>query len=97
MIAQNAVNPSKRGNIKGLTFHCFLLDINTAILFDKSMDEPIVWGNKNVVKGIIRKLPELLENTTARVRIVYYTPAPPEFKMKFKYDGPITKIVVPPY
>ena len=97
MIAQNAINPSKRGKINGFTFHVFLLDINTAIMFDRDLSEPIISGNKNVVKATIRKLPELLDNSTARVRILYYTPGLPEFKMKFKYDGPITKIVVPPY
>jgi hypothetical protein len=97
MIAQNAINPSKRGKIEGFTFHVFMLDLHTAIMFDRNMSEPIIWGNKNIVKATIRKLPELLDNTTARVRVIFYASAPPEFKMKFKYDGPITKIIIPPY
>jgi hypothetical protein len=87
MIAQNALNPEKRGKIEGTTFHCFFIDVNTAVLYDKTMVTPIIWGNKTVVKGTLRKLPELLESQTVRVRVLYY--------MRFKYDGPVTKIVIP--
>jgi len=95
MISQNAINPSKRGNIIGLTFHFFLLDANTAVLYDREMTNPIIWGNKTVVKSTVRKLPELIGNTTAEVRVMFYTMRPPEFRMKFKYEGPITKILIP--
>jgi hypothetical protein len=95
MIAQNALNPEKRGKIVGHTFHCFFLDVNTAVLYDKDMVTPIIWGNKTVVKSTIRKLPELMESQTARVRVLYYILAPPEFKMRFKYDGLVTKIIIP--
>jgi hypothetical protein len=95
MIAQNALNPEKKGKIEGTTFHCFFLDVNTAVLYDRTMVSPLIWGNKTVVKSTIRKLPELLDSQTARVRVLYYIPSPPEFKMRFKYDGLVTKIVIP--
>lgn len=95
MIAQNALNPEKREKIEGTTFHCFFINVNTAVLYDRDMVTPIIWGNKTVVKNTIRKLPELLGSETIRVRVLYYVSAPPEYKMRFKYDGLVTKIIIP--
>ncbi len=47
MLSRNIVNPEKE--IQGLTFHLFYSDINTAYLYDKSMESPIIWGNKSLV------------------------------------------------
>ncbi len=60
------------------------------------MISPIIWGNKNLVKATLKNLPKLLENDTARIRVIYYTRKPTEFKMKFKYDGVVTGLIIPP-
>lgn len=95
MITQNIINPEKRGKIVGSTFHVFFIDTMTAVMFDKFMDVPIIYGNKSIVKETVRRLSEHLPNSTKRVRIFFYKISPPEFKMKMKYDGLTSNIVVP--
>lgn len=97
MIVPNVINSEKRGKIEGSTFHVFFLDQLTAVVFDKHMDIPIIYGNKNIVKAVLRKFSDHLPTTTTRVRIFFYKLVPPEFKMKMKYDGLTTGIVVPNY
>ena len=97
MIVPNIIHPEKRGKIEGSTFHVFFLDITTAVVFDKHMDIPIIYGNKNIIKAILRSFYKHLPETTTRVRIFFYKIVPPEFKMKMKYEGLTSNIVVPNY
>jgi hypothetical protein len=97
MIVPNIINPEKRGKIEGSTFHVFFLDVNTAVVFDKYMDIPIIYGNKTIVKATVKNFKDHLPPITTRVRIFFYKIVPPEFKMKMKYDGLTTGIVVPNY
>jgi hypothetical protein len=96
MIVPNIIHPEKRGKIDGTVFHVFFLADNiTASVFDKYMDIPIIQGNKNLVKATLRKFNEHLPTTTTRISIFYYKLTPPEFKMKMKYQGLTTTILVP--
>ena len=96
MIVPNIINPEKRGKIEGSTFHLFFLADNiTATLFDKNMDIPIIYGNKLIVKMVVKNFKDHLPESTKRVRIFFYKLAPPEFKMKMKYEGLTDSIVVP--
>lgn len=97
MIVPNVINPEKRGKIEGSTFHVFFLDNLTATVFDKYMDVPIIYGNKTIIKAVLKNFQEHLPETTTRVRIFFYKIVPPEFKLKMKYDGLVTGIVVPNY
>lgn len=95
MIVHNIIHPEKRGKIEGSIFHIFFLDTATAVMFDKLMDIPIIYGNKNIVKGVIRKFSEHLPESTTRVTLFFYKGNPIEYKMKMKYEGLTSKIVVP--
>lgn len=97
-LVPGVINPEKRGKIEGSTFHVFFFEDNiSAAVFDKYMDVPIIYGNKTVVKATVKRLKEHLPETTRRVRIFFYKVAPPEFKMKMKYEGPVETISVPTY
>jgi hypothetical protein len=95
MIIPNIINVEKRGKIEGSTFHVFYLDVTTAVLFDKFMDVPIIYGKKIIVNSVIKNFSEHLPPTTKKIRIFFYKNAPPEFKMKMKYEGTTDKIIVP--
>jgi hypothetical protein len=100
MIIPNIIHHEKRGKIEGHTFHVFILDISTAVVFDKQMDIPIIWGGKSLVMATIKNFKEHLPESTKRVRIFYYklegnSNNSMEFKMKMKYEGPVTTISTP--
>ena len=97
MLVPNVINTEKIGKIEGSTFHVFFLDTLSAVIFDKNMDSPIIWGNKTIVKAVIKNIKDILPPTVTRVRILFYKLSPPEFKMKLKYEGSVTNIVVPNY
>lgn len=98
MIIPNVINSEKRGKIEGSVFHVFFLADNiTASVFDKYMDVPIIYGNKNLIKATLKQFKEHLPESTTRVRIFFYKISPPEFKLKMKYDGLTTNIIVPNY
>jgi hypothetical protein len=97
MIVPNVIHPEKRGKIEGSTFHVFFLDNVTAAVYDKYMDIPIIYGNKAIVKAVLKNFKDHLPKTTPRVRVFFYKLAPPEFKMKVKYEGLTSGIVVPNY
>ena len=70
MLAQNVFNAEKRDKIEGRVFHLFYLDLNTAVLFDRDLTTPIIWGSKNVVITNLKKLDEHLgvkPETTVRI------------------------------
>lgn len=96
MIIPNIINIEKKGKIEGHTFHLFFLDSLNAVLFDKHMDIPIIYGNKTIVKETTKNLADHIPATTTRVRIFFYKTSP-EFKFKMKYEGLATTIIVPNY
>jgi hypothetical protein len=97
MIVPNVINPNKRDKIIGSTFHVFFLENNTVSVYDKFMDEPVIRGNKAIVRATIKNFKDHLPKSTTRVRIFFYKHSPPEFKMKMKYDGLTSGIIVPNY
>lgn len=93
MLAQNVINPDKRGNIQGSVFHLFYPNLNTSILFDRDLHEPIIWGSKNVVMTNLKKIDELTGVTkTSKVRIYTYIIDQNGFRRVDTYDGPIETI-----
>jgi hypothetical protein len=96
MLVKNVINPNKRNHIQGTTFSVLFLGIE-AVLYDELWDEPIIYGNKNVVKIKTRNLSDILPATVKNVTIFYYAPYKGEMKKRFKFDGPIGSILVPNY
>lgn len=93
MLAQNVVNPEKKGNIKGTVFHLFYPDLTTSYLFDADYTEPIIWGSKNVVMTWLKKIDELMKvKSTAKVRIYSYIMTTDGFRRIDTYNGPIETI-----
>ncbi len=93
MLPQNVINPEKRGNIQGRVFHVFYPNLNTSLLFDRDLHEPIIWGSKNVVMTNIKKLDELLGvPKTTKVRVYTYLLDQNGFRRVDTYDGPIENI-----
>ena len=93
MLAQNVVNPEKKGKIKGLVFHLFYPDLNTSILFDRDFSEPIIHGSKNVVMTNLKKLDELTGTTPlTKVRIYSYILSQEGYRRIDIYNGPIETI-----
>lgn len=93
MLAQNVVNPEKKGNIEGWVFHLFYPDLNTALLFDKDLTTPIIWGSKNVVMTQLKKMDELKGvKNTQKVRIYSYILSPEGYRRIDTYNGPIETI-----
>jgi hypothetical protein len=92
-IPKNVVNISKKGEISGAVFHLFYPDLNTAILFDKDLTVPIIWGSKNVVMTNLKKIDELMgvENTV-KVRIYSYILTAEGYRRIDIYNGPIDTI-----
>jgi hypothetical protein len=97
MIVPNVINPNKRGKIVGSTFHVFFLADNTVSVYDKFMDEPVIRGNKAIVRATLKNFKDHLPKSTTRVRIIFYKLVPPDFKMKMQYDGLTSGIIVPSY
>lgn len=93
MLAQNVINPEKKGKIAGSVFHLFYPDSNTSILFDRDFETPIIWGSKNVVMTQVKKLDELMGvKPITKVRIYSYILTQEGFRRIDTYNGPIETI-----
>ena len=93
MLAQNVVNPEKRGNILGNVFHLFYPDLKIAVLFDRDLSVPIMWGTKTVVMTQVKALDKLMEvPTTNKVRIYSYIITNEGYRRIDTYNGPIETI-----
>lgn len=94
MLAQNVINPEKKGKIEGKVFHLFYPDLNTAIFFDADFTVPIIWGVKNVVMAnAVKKLDALLEvKSDTKVRIYSYILSQEGYRRIDTYYGPIESI-----
>lgn len=95
MLAQNVVNPDKKGKVEGYVFHLFYTDIHSSILFDKDMTTPIIWGSKTIVMTNLKKINELMPGnkpTTTKVRIYSYMISPEGYRRIDTYNGPVETI-----
>jgi len=94
MLPQNVINPEKREKINGKTFHLFYMDLNTLVLFDKDLNVPIIWGNKSVCIGYLKKIDtEMNVPATTTVRIYsYIMDYTNGFRKIQTYNGPIESI-----
>ena len=96
MLVKNVLNPEKKTRIEGTVFHVLFLGTD-AVLYDDLWDEPIIYGNKNLVKSKTKRLSEVLPKEVKRVMIFFYRSQQGEMKRRFKFDGPIDEIIVPNY
>jgi hypothetical protein len=80
--------------IEGRVFHIFYPDIHTSLFFDKNLSTPIIWGQKSIVMGWVKKLDELLNvPSTTRVRIYsYINDLQSGYRRVDTYNGPIETI-----
>jgi len=93
MIPPNVLNIDKKEKLKGTTFHLFYQDLHTSTFFDSDFSSPIVWGNKTVVMGWIKKLDELMNvEKETKVRIYSYIITTDGFRRTDTYNGPISMI-----
>ena len=93
MLPQNVLNPIKKGHVDGQVFHVFYPDLHTSILFDKTLSEPIIYGNKNIVMTWIKKLNELMNvPISTKVRIYSYILDNNGYRRIDTYNGPIETI-----
>lgn len=76
MLVKRVINPAKKNNVIGDVFHLIFLGTD-AVLYDSLWDEPIIYGNKNLVRIAItdkKKLTALLENSVKEITVyVYHT------------------------
>lgn len=97
MIIYNVLNPNKKNKIISTVFHLFYPDINTSILFDKDLKEPIIWGSKNEVMNKLKKINEIADpksgmNKDSKVRIYSYITTTDGYRRTDTYNGPIETI-----
>lgn len=94
MLAQNVINPEKRGNIEGRVFHLFYIDLNTSVLFDRDLSTPITWGPKTVVIGHLKKIYEIMTGAKPETKVVVisYVLGQEGYRRIQTYNGPIENI-----
>ena len=93
MLAKNVINPEKQSSIEGNVFHLFYMDLNTAVLFDKDLNKPIIWGSKTIVVGALKKIDkEMRVPDDHKVRIYSYILSTEGFRRIQTYNGPISTI-----
>jgi len=101
MLVKRVLNPAKKNNIQGDTFHLIFLGTD-AVLYDGLWDEAIIYGNKALVRIAItdpRKLTTLLDKSVKEITLyIYKIQDTGELK---RYGDPIkgkpTEITVPNY
>ena len=93
MLTKNIINHEKINQIQGVAFHIFYLDLSTAVLFDRDLFCPIIYGNKNIVIDKLKKIDEYLKlpNTT-KIWIYSYIPSAEGYRRVHTYAGPINTI-----
>ena len=93
MLPKNVLNTEKREKIVGSVFHLFYPDLYTAVLFDKDLTTPIIWGSKNVVMTNVKRIDELMgAKPTDTVRIYSYILGQEGYRKIDMYNGPIETI-----
>lgn len=74
MLVKRVLNPSKKNHVFGDTFHLIFLGTD-AVLYDSLWDEPIIYGNKNLVRIAItdpKKLVTLLDKNVKQIAVFLY-------------------------
>jgi hypothetical protein len=74
MLVKRVLNPAKKNNIVGDTFHLIFLGTD-AVLYDSLWDAPIIYGNKTLVRIVItdpKKLTPLLSTTVKTITLFCY-------------------------
>lgn len=93
MIPENVVNPAKKEKIKGFVFHLYYMDLNTSILFDRDLSEPIIFGSKMVVMTHLKKINEIMGvKPDVKVWIFSYMLDTQGYRRIDTYHGPISTI-----
>lgn len=101
MLVKRVLNPAKKKNVTGDKFHLIFLG-NDAVLFDSLWDEPIIFGNKNLVRTAItdpKKLMTLLDKNVKEITVFLYR-VQDTGELKKQGDplkGKPTELVVPNY
>lgn len=75
MLVKRVLNPSKKKRVHGSHFHLLFLGNENAVLFDELWDEPIIYGQKNLVRIAItdaKKLASLLETNIENITLNIY-------------------------
>jgi hypothetical protein len=74
MLVKRVLNPAKKNNVVGDVFHLLFLGAD-AVLFDSLWDEPIIYGNKTLVRIAVtdpKKLTEYLEPGVKEITLFVY-------------------------
>jgi hypothetical protein len=74
MLVKRVLNPAKKNNVTGDTFHLVFLGTD-AVLYDKLWDEAIIYGNKSLVRIAItdpKKLSTLLDSSVKEITVYVY-------------------------
>lgn len=74
-LVKRVLNPAKKSHVVGDTFHLLFLGGNDAVLYDMLWDEPIIYGNKTLVKDAVvndKKLTKLLERNITKITVFVY-------------------------
>lgn len=74
MLVKRVINPAKKNNVIGSIFHLLFLG-SDAVLYDSLWDEPIIYGNKTLVRIAItdpKKLANYLKPGTKEITLFVY-------------------------
>ena len=74
MLVKRVLNPAKKNNVVGDIFHLIFMG-QDAVLYDSLWDEPIIYGNKSLVRISItdeKKLATLLEASVEEITVYIY-------------------------
>ena len=94
MLIKNVITTEKKGKIYGDTFHVFYLGVE-AVLYDELFDTPIIYGNKNIVKNTLKNFKKYLPSYIRNITIYYYQPSTNGLIKRFKFTGPLDKVITP--
>lgn len=76
MLVKRVLNPAKKNHVEGNTFHLIVIGTD-AVLYDSLWDEPIIYGNKNLVKIAVtdkNKLTTLIDKNIKEITLFVYKP-----------------------
>lgn len=74
MLTKRVLNPAKKKNVIGDIFHLIFLGTD-AVLYDRLFDEPIIYGNKTLIRIAItdpKKLSFLLDKDVKEITLYCY-------------------------
>jgi hypothetical protein len=69
------------------------MDLKTAILFDKDLNAPIIWGSKTIVVNTLKNIHEEMNvDKSIKITIYSYILGQDGFRRIQTYNGPIDTI-----